>query len=80
MLAAHRFKLEFEAYLKEVEDCKIHSLMELIRFNKNEAETELPPREPFHCLPSEAIMARQLIERGRKPSSRPPRTRILPRK
>lgn len=46
ILAAYGFKSEFEAYLDQVEESKIHSLEELIQFNKDNEVTELPPREP----------------------------------
>ncbi|CAD6586563.1 MAG: hypothetical protein ASARMPRED_002760 [Alectoria sarmentosa] len=49
-LLAYGFKTEFEAYLNQVEDCKIHSLEELIQFNKDETETELPSRNPRQDL------------------------------
>lgn len=49
ILAGYGFKREFEAYLEHIEDSKIHSLEDLIQFNKDNAETELPPRESFNC-------------------------------
>ncbi|KAK1245164.1 hypothetical protein MKX08_004793 [Trichoderma sp. CBMAI-0020] len=38
-----RFKPTFEAYLETLEDSQVRSLDELIRFNQNHAEKELPP-------------------------------------
>ena len=77
MLLAYGFKTEFEAYLNEVEDCKIHSLEELIQFNKDETETELPSRELSPCPPDEEMTALLLIAIRRESSSRPARKRIL---
>lgn len=41
--SAARFKPTFEAYLETLEDSQVRSLDELIRFNQNHAEKELPP-------------------------------------
>ncbi|EHK23114.1 uncharacterized protein TRIVIDRAFT_191664 [Trichoderma virens Gv29-8] len=42
-IQAARFKPTFEAYLGTLEDSQVRSLDELIRFNQNHAEKELPP-------------------------------------
>lgn len=44
-IPAHGFKEEIEAYLDNLEDSKVHSLDQLIQFNKDNAETELPSRK-----------------------------------
>ncbi|EHK48802.1 hypothetical protein TRIATDRAFT_175067, partial [Trichoderma atroviride IMI 206040] len=47
-IQAARFKPTFEAYLGTLEDSQVRSLDELIRFNQNHAEKELPPgKSPF---------------------------------
>ncbi|KAM0801933.1 amidase signature domain-containing protein [Usnea florida] len=43
---AYGFRREIEAYLTHVQDSKVHSLDELISFNIDNADTELPPRNP----------------------------------
>ncbi len=42
---ANDFKLDFEAYLSDLKETKIHSVEELINFNKNNSEKELPACE-----------------------------------
>ncbi|UKZ74714.1 hypothetical protein TrVFT333_002384 [Trichoderma virens FT-333] len=42
-IQAARFKPTFEAYLGTLEDSQVRSLDELIKFNQNHAEKELPP-------------------------------------
>ena len=44
-LPAHGFKQEFEAYLEHLDESKVRSLEQLIQFNKDNAEQELPPRK-----------------------------------
>lgn len=39
---ARDFKIEFEEYLETLDSPKVHSLAELIQFNKDHAEKELP--------------------------------------
>ena len=51
MSAAYGFKREFKKYLEELEDSKIRSLEDLIQFNKDKAETELPSRMSMHWMP-----------------------------
>ncbi|KAK3186367.1 hypothetical protein K4F52_004905 [Lecanicillium sp. MT-2017a] len=40
------FKTDFEAYLKDLDFSHINSLEELVQYNRDHAETELPPRYP----------------------------------
>jgi amidase len=42
-MAEKDFQGEFEAYLGLLETPKVNSLHELIEFNKNHADMELPP-------------------------------------
>ena len=51
--AAYGFKREFKKYLEQTEDSKISSLEELIQFNKDNAETELPSSRSGHWMPQE---------------------------
>lgn len=44
-LPAYGFRKEIEAYLEILEDSKVRSLDQLIQFNKDNAETELPLRK-----------------------------------
>lgn len=41
------FKRDLEAYLADIENSKVRSLEDLIQFNKDNAEIELPPGESF---------------------------------
>ena len=50
MLAAYGFRQDFKTYLEQLEDSKISSLEDLIQFNKDNAETELPLRMPIHWM------------------------------
>lgn len=43
-LAGH-FKNDFEAYLNQLDFSHIHTLEELVQYNRDHAETELPPRK-----------------------------------
>ena len=49
--AAYGFKREFKKYLEQLEDSKISSLEDLIQFNKDNAETELPSRMSIRWMP-----------------------------
>lgn len=42
------FKPLLENYLASVDGCKIHTLEDLIQFNKDHAGQELPPGEYIH--------------------------------
>lgn len=43
------FKDLLEDYLASTDDCKIHTLEDLIKFNKEHAEQELPSSESYYC-------------------------------
>lgn len=45
LLSAGYFKKDFEAYLADLDFAPVKSLEELVQFNRDHADQELPPRE-----------------------------------
>ncbi|KAG8163939.1 hypothetical protein KVR01_005857 [Diaporthe batatas] len=62
----HDFSNEWDVFLEGYDDSKIKSLRDMVEFNRQNAEKELPPRYPGQQLLEDAIEEEKRISAGKK--------------